>query len=103
MRGCAALPSLTDADGYRTRPCTTLRTPAAQTVVGDEFCVVPERRGTGCPACPVALSIHTWPEFALANVDLLSYGEVRGEVVLASIVKRSTWSVRGHVRGTSFD
>jgi S-adenosylmethionine decarboxylase len=31
------------------------------------------------------LSIHTWPEFGLANVDLLSYGHVRGQEVLRVI------------------
>jgi S-adenosylmethionine decarboxylase len=31
------------------------------------------------------LSIHTWPEFALANVDLLSYGDLRGDDVLSTI------------------
>jgi S-adenosylmethionine decarboxylase len=34
------------------------------------------------------LSIHTWPEFALANVDLLSYGHIRGEAVLDEICRR---------------
>ena len=31
------------------------------------------------------LSVHTWPELALANVDLLSYGDVQGEEVLREI------------------
>jgi S-adenosylmethionine decarboxylase len=41
------------------------------------------------------LSIHTWPELALANVDLLSYGRVRADEVLRVVrealdVERST-------------
>jgi S-adenosylmethionine decarboxylase len=65
------------------------------TVVGEEFCVFPNGAVTGVLLLAQShLSIHTWPEFALVNVDLLSYGDVRGEVVLASIrdaldVKRS--------------
>ena len=56
------------------------------TVVGEEFCVFPNGAVTGVLLLAQShLSIHTWPEFALANVDLLSYGDVRGEVVLASI------------------
>ena len=34
------------------------------------------------------LSIHTWPELLLANVDLLSYGAVNGEAVLRVIGER---------------
>jgi S-adenosylmethionine/arginine decarboxylase-like enzyme len=34
------------------------------------------------------LSLHTWPELALANVDLLSYGDVRGDEVLQEIRMR---------------
>jgi len=56
------------------------------TVVGEEFCLFPNGAVTGVLLLAQShLSIHTWPEFALANVDLLSYGDVRGEVVLASI------------------
>ena len=55
-------------------------------VVGEEFHVFPNGAVTGVLVLAQShLSIHTWPEFALANVDLLSYGDVRGEVVLASI------------------
>ncbi|MER5969618.1 S-adenosylmethionine decarboxylase [Streptomyces sp. NPDC002055] len=31
------------------------------------------------------LSIHTWPEFNLANVDLLAYGRLNGERMMESI------------------
>ena len=34
------------------------------------------------------LSIHTWPEFALANVDLLSYGHVRAGDVMHVICEQ---------------
>ena len=34
------------------------------------------------------INIHTWPELSLANVDLLSYGEVRGDVVLGVLEQR---------------
>jgi S-adenosylmethionine decarboxylase len=55
-------------------------------VVGEKFCVFPNGAVTGVLLLAQShLSIHTWPEFALANVDLLSYGDLRGEVVLASI------------------
>jgi S-adenosylmethionine decarboxylase len=56
------------------------------TVVGDVFAVFPNRAVTGVLLLAQShLSIHTWPEFALANVDLLSYGRVRGEDVLRVI------------------
>jgi S-adenosylmethionine decarboxylase len=59
------------------------------TVLGEEFCVFPNRAVTGVLVLAQShLSIHTWPEFALANVDLLSYGEIRGEVVLDEICRR---------------
>ena len=59
------------------------------TVVGEEFCVFPNGGVTGVLVLAQShLSIHTWPEFALANVDLLSYGDVRGEDVLQAICEQ---------------
>jgi len=59
------------------------------TVVGEEFHVFPNGAVTGVLVLAQShLSIHTWPEFALANVDLLSYGNLRGEVVLRAISDR---------------
>jgi S-adenosylmethionine decarboxylase len=56
------------------------------TVVGEEFHVFPNGAVTGVLVLAQShLSIHTWPEFALANVDLLSYGDVRGQDVLAAV------------------
>jgi S-adenosylmethionine decarboxylase len=55
-------------------------------VVGDEFFVFPNGAVTGVLLLAQShLSLHTWPELALANVDLLSYGDVRGDVVLRVI------------------
>jgi S-adenosylmethionine decarboxylase len=31
------------------------------------------------------LSIHTWPEFKLANIDLLAYGRINGELMMESL------------------
>jgi S-adenosylmethionine decarboxylase len=59
------------------------------TVLGEEFCVFPNGAVTGVLVLAQShLSIHTWPEFALANVDLLSYGAIRGEAVLDEICRR---------------
>ena len=55
-------------------------------VVGEKFCVFPNGAVTGVLVLAQShLSIHTWPEFALANVDLLSYGSLRGDLVLEAI------------------
>lgn len=55
-------------------------------VVGEEFFVFPNGAVTGVLVLAQShLSIHTWPEFGLANVDLLSYGDLRGEDVLQAI------------------
>jgi S-adenosylmethionine decarboxylase len=52
-------------------------------VVGEELCVFPNGAVTGVLVLAQShLSIHTWPEFGLANVDLLTYGDVRGDEVL---------------------
>ena len=56
------------------------------TVLGEEFCVFPNRAVTGVLVLAQShLSIHTWPEFDLANVDLLSYGDVRADEALRVI------------------
>lgn len=56
------------------------------TVLGEEFIVFDNGAVTGVLVLAQShLSIHTWPEFALANVDLLSYGELRGEDVMSAI------------------
>src|SRR5579864_643359 len=59
------------------------------TVIGEEFCVFPNRAVTGVLVLAQShLSIHTWPELALANVDLLTYGDISGDDVLAEIRSR---------------
>lgn len=59
------------------------------TVLGEEFCVFPNGAVTGVLVLAQShLSIHTWPELSLANVDLLSYGEVQGDAVLEEIRRR---------------
>jgi S-adenosylmethionine decarboxylase len=58
-------------------------------VLAEEFCVFPNGAVTGVLVLAQShLSVHTWPELALANVDLLSYGDVRGELVLDVIRER---------------
>jgi S-adenosylmethionine decarboxylase len=55
-------------------------------VVGEEFCVFPNGAVTGVLVLAQShLSIHTWPEFGLANIDLLSYGDLRADAVLRAI------------------
>jgi len=59
------------------------------TVLGEEFCVFPNGAVTGVLLLGQShLSIHTWPEYGLANVDLLSYGAVRGDEALRVICER---------------
>ena len=78
---------LTDAEQLRTILHAGADAGGA-TVLGEEFCVFPNRAVTGVLVLAQShLSIHTWPEFALANVDLLTYGDVRGEAVIAEICR----------------
>jgi S-adenosylmethionine decarboxylase len=58
-------------------------------VLGEEFYVFPNGAVTGVLVLAQShLSIHTWPELGLANVDLLSYGDASGDAVLGEIRDR---------------
>ena len=58
------------------------------TVLAEEFVSFPNGAFTGVLVLAQShLSIHTWPELSLANVDLLSYGELPGEAMIASIAR----------------
>jgi S-adenosylmethionine decarboxylase len=59
------------------------------TVVGERFHVFPNGAVTGVLLLAQShLSIHTWPELLLANIDLLSYGRVDGEAVMRVVGER---------------
>lgn len=76
---------LTDADELR----AVLQAAAAAggaTVVGEEFYAFPNGAVTGVLLLAQShLTIHTWPELRLANVDLLTCGDIDGDVVLGVI------------------
>jgi S-adenosylmethionine decarboxylase len=56
------------------------------TVLGEKFCVFDNAAVTGVLVLAQShLSIHTWPEVALANVDLLAYGDGSGDATLRLI------------------
>ena len=58
------------------------------TVLAEEFVSFPNGAFTGVLVLAQShLSIHTWPELSLANVDLLSYGELPGEAMIDSIAR----------------
>jgi S-adenosylmethionine decarboxylase len=58
-------------------------------VVGEAFHVFPNGGVTGVLLLAQShLSIHTWPELAVANVDLLSYGDVDARKVLDVVYER---------------
>ena len=79
---------LTDADALKSSLCAAAEAGGA-TVVGEEFFVFPNGAVTGVLVLAQShLSIHTWPELSLANVDLLSYGKVSGDAVLGVIRER---------------
>jgi S-adenosylmethionine decarboxylase len=73
---------LVDSEGLRS---LLYRAAAAgrATVLADEFYVFPNGAVTGVLLLAQShLSIHTWPELLLANIDLLTYGDVDAEAVL---------------------
>jgi S-adenosylmethionine decarboxylase len=59
------------------------------TVVGEAFYAFPNGAVTGVLLLAQShLSIHTWPELRLANIDLLTCGDIDGGVVLETIRER---------------
>ena len=79
---------LTDADELK----AVLHAAAAAggaTVVGEEVYAFPNGAVTGVLLLAQShLSIHTWPELGLANIDLLTCGDIDGGVVLRTIRER---------------
>jgi S-adenosylmethionine decarboxylase len=79
---------LTDADELN----GVLRAAAADggaTVVGEAFYAFPNGAVTGVLLLAQShLSVHTWPELRLANIDLLTCGDIDGGVVLDTIRER---------------
>ena len=68
-------------------------------VVGEEFYVFPNGAVTGVLLLAQShLSIHTWPEHGLANVDLLSYGDVGADEVARVLRERLD---AGRIRSTT--
>ena len=88
---------LTDADELRT-VLRAAATAGGATVVGEEFYAFPNGAVTGVLLLAQShLTIHTWPELRLANVDLLTCGDIDGDVVLTTIHARLDVE-RAHVR-----
>jgi S-adenosylmethionine decarboxylase len=72
-------------------------------VIGEAFHVFPNGGVTGVLLLAQShLSIHTWPELASANVDLLSYGDVDALRVLDVVYERlgAHSACRSHVTRT---
>jgi S-adenosylmethionine decarboxylase len=58
------------------------------TVLGEEFVSFPNGAFTGVLVLAQShLSIHTWPELRLANVDLLSYGTLSADAIIDTIAR----------------
>jgi S-adenosylmethionine decarboxylase len=86
-RGCDER-VLVDADMVRAALYAAADAGSA-TVLGDAFHIFPNGAVTGVLLLAQShLSIHTWPELGMANVDLLSYGRVDGEGVLELVRDR---------------
>ncbi|MEU9669146.1 S-adenosylmethionine decarboxylase [Streptomyces bobili] len=66
-----------------------LRTAAEKgnaTVLGEASHIFPNGAVTAILLLSAShLSIHTWPEFSLANIDLLAYGRLNGERMMQSV------------------
>ena len=77
-------------DGARLRAALRAGARAgAATVVGEEFHVFPNGAVTGVLVLAQShLSVHTWPELLLANVDLLTYGPTDGREVMDVVAER---------------
>jgi S-adenosylmethionine decarboxylase proenzyme len=58
------------------------------TVLGEQFVSFPNGAFTGVLVLAQShLSIHTWPELRLANVDLLSYGTLDADAIVHTIAR----------------
>ncbi|MFC9287611.1 adenosylmethionine decarboxylase [Streptomyces sp. NPDC057052] len=56
------------------------------TVLGEASHVFPNGAVTAILLLSAShLSIHTWPEYSLANIDLLAYGRLNGERMMQSV------------------
>ena len=87
-RGSAPPAVLTDA-GELNAVLHAAAAAGGATVVGERFHAFPNGAVTGVLLLAQShLSIHTWPELSLVNVDLLSCGDIDGEVVLRTIRAR---------------
>jgi S-adenosylmethionine decarboxylase len=79
---------LTDAGELRTVLFAATEAGGA-TVVGERFHAFPNGAVTGALLLAQShLTIHTWPELRLANIDLLTCGDIDGGLVLATIRAR---------------
>jgi S-adenosylmethionine decarboxylase len=88
---------LTDADALR-RILRAGADAGGAVVVGEEFHVFPNGAVTGVLLLAQShLSIHTWPELAMANVDLLTYGSADGDEAMA-LIRERLGATRSRVR-----
>jgi S-adenosylmethionine decarboxylase len=56
------------------------------TILGETSYVFPNGAVTAILLLSAShLSLHTWPEYELANVDLLAYGRLKGDRIVAHV------------------